>query len=248
MASHKNQTAANGIHTTAAWEVTDNTARDALPVSSPDIGKVARVGAAAPYTFYILKRVSPIAWDQVGGGAGLGDVTGPASSVDNRLPRFLGTSGKAVDSTGVSCDDSNNLSGIGNISLSGTVDGRDVSVDGITLDATAAALPAKAARRLTIKTVAATTYTFVAGDAVDTLVVFTASSPVTATVPSGVFTAGDVVPYYQKGTGTVTVAPGGGVTLQNPIGASGFGTLGQTAMAALTSVATNEFKLTGEIS
>jgi hypothetical protein len=38
-------------------------------------------------------------------------VTGPASSVDNTLPRFDGTGGKLIQSSGVTVDDSNNISG-----------------------------------------------------------------------------------------------------------------------------------------
>ncbi len=75
-----------------------------------------------------------------GGGGGSGDVTGPASSTDNTLPRFDGTGGKTLQGSGVVVDDSNSVSGVtglnmtGNITVSGTVDGRDVSVDGAKLD------------------------------------------------------------------------------------------------------------------
>lgn len=67
--------------------------------------------------------------------AGNGDVVGPASSTDNAVVRWDGTTGKLIKNSGVILDNSNNFSGINNISLSGTVDGRDVSVDGSTLDA-----------------------------------------------------------------------------------------------------------------
>jgi hypothetical protein len=64
------------------------------------------------------------------GGTGAGDVSGPASSVDNALPRYDGTTGKLLQSSALTIDDT------GNVSLPGgaTVDGRDVSVDGTKLD------------------------------------------------------------------------------------------------------------------
>lgn len=46
------------------------------------------------------------------GGTGSGDVVGPGSSTDNALARFDGTSGKSIQNSGVTCDNSNNLSGI----------------------------------------------------------------------------------------------------------------------------------------
>lgn len=60
--------------------------------------------------------------------AGSGDVAGPASSTDNALARFDGSSGKVIQNSAVTVDDS------GNISTPGTVDGRDVSDDGSALD------------------------------------------------------------------------------------------------------------------
>jgi hypothetical protein len=61
-------------------------------------------------------------------------VSGPASSTDNRVPRFDGTSGQVLQGSGIGIDDSDNVTGVGNIALSGTVDGRDVATDGTKLD------------------------------------------------------------------------------------------------------------------
>jgi hypothetical protein len=61
-------------------------------------------------------------------------IAGPASSTDNRVPRFDGTTGRALQGSGVGIDDSDNVTGVGNIALSGTVDGRDVATDGTKLD------------------------------------------------------------------------------------------------------------------
>ncbi len=49
-------------------------------------------------------------------GAGDGDVVGPASSVDNTLPRFNGTGGKTIQASGVVISDADEVSGYkGNI-------------------------------------------------------------------------------------------------------------------------------------
>jgi len=70
-------------------------------------------------------------WLMVSGG---GDVDGPGVAVDNAVTRFDGTDGKNVQSSGVVIDDSDNVTGIANLSLTGTVDGRDVDADGTAQD------------------------------------------------------------------------------------------------------------------
>jgi hypothetical protein len=76
----------------------------------------------------------------VSGGSGLGDVIGPASSTDLALPRFDGTNGKTLQESGVLVSDSDSVSGVvdltmtGNLTISGTVDTRNVSADGLALD------------------------------------------------------------------------------------------------------------------
>ena len=60
------------------------------------------------------QKVGP--WDSVrriadlvtpGGGGGSGDVVGPASSTDNAVVRFNGTTGKLIQNSGVVLDDQN---------------------------------------------------------------------------------------------------------------------------------------------
>ena len=63
-----------------------------------------------------------------------GDVKGPGATTDHALARWDGVNGLLLQDSNVLLDDTDNLSGIVNITLSGTVDGRDVSVDGTTLD------------------------------------------------------------------------------------------------------------------
>lgn len=54
--------------------------------------------------------------------AASGNVTGPTSSTDNALVRFNGLTGAVLQNSGVLLDNSNNLSGLGSINLSGQID------------------------------------------------------------------------------------------------------------------------------
>jgi hypothetical protein len=98
--------------------------------------------------------------DLITGGAGLGDVVGPASSVDNTVPRYDSTTGKLLQTSGVAIDDSNNVSGVANLTLTGTADGRDLSVDGAKLDTLDAArqIPAGGTGGQVLKKVDGTDY------------------------------------------------------------------------------------------
>jgi hypothetical protein len=55
------------------------------------------------------------------GGSGDGDVTGAASSTDNAVVRFNGAGGKTIQNSAVVIDDSNNVSGIVNLTTTGDV-------------------------------------------------------------------------------------------------------------------------------
>jgi len=74
-------------------------------------------------------------------GGGSGTVSGPDTTTDNAIARWSGTDGYTIQNSGVIIDDLDNITGVndlsvgGNITVVGTVDGRDVSVDGATLDA-----------------------------------------------------------------------------------------------------------------
>ena len=62
-------------------------------------------------------------------GTGSGDVVGPGSATDTAIALFNGVTGKLIQDSVVTID------GAGNVTTAGTIDGRDVSVDGTTLDA-----------------------------------------------------------------------------------------------------------------
>lgn len=65
-------------------------------------------------------------------GAGTGDVVGPAGATDDAVALFSGATGKLLKNSLVTID------GAGNITTPGTVDGRDIAVDGAKLDGIAA--------------------------------------------------------------------------------------------------------------
>ena len=52
-------------------------------------------------------------------GGGVGDASGPASSTDNAIARFDGAGGKTLQNSGVTIDDSNNVSGVVDITITG---------------------------------------------------------------------------------------------------------------------------------
>lgn len=50
--------------------------------------------------------------ETLGGGGGSGDVVGPASATDNAVARYDSTTGKLIQNSGVTIDDSDNVSGV----------------------------------------------------------------------------------------------------------------------------------------
>jgi hypothetical protein len=60
-------------------------------------------------------------WEAAGGGSG-GDFSGPGSATNNAVVRFDGTGGKTGQNSGLIIDDSNNVTGAANVTLSGELD------------------------------------------------------------------------------------------------------------------------------
>lgn len=99
-----------------------------------------------------LLALTPAHAQVVIGGGGVNNVSNAGSSTDNAAARFDGVTGKIIQNSGVIIDDSANVSGIGmlgisgaatfgnsldvtsDITVGGTVDGRDIAADGSKLD------------------------------------------------------------------------------------------------------------------
>jgi hypothetical protein len=99
----------------------------------------------------------------------------------------------------------------------------------------------------TIDTVSGTTYTLVLGDASMTKK-FTSSSAITVTVPTNVsvaFPTGSEIYFLQYGTGQITFAGAGGVTIRSDDGRLKIKS--QYSSASLLKLDTNEWVLTGNL-
>lgn len=105
---HQNQTAADGIHTTVAYQPADAAALAALSVVADDIGKVAQQQDTGD--FYILRSVGPSVWEMFGAGAS------PVSSVFGRTGAVVSASG---DYTASQVD---NDSGVAGASVAAALD------------------------------------------------------------------------------------------------------------------------------
>lgn len=68
-----------------------------------------------------------------GSGSGSGDVVGPVSSVDNRIPRFNGTTGKLIQGSALTLDDSGNLTGVRSIVITND-EGQSVTLSVVRLN------------------------------------------------------------------------------------------------------------------
>lgn len=142
---------------------------------------------------------------------GIGDVDGPATSTDDAIARFDGTTGKIIQNSAVTIDNAGNVS----VPASATVDGRDISVDGATLDGHTASITSKANRRLARRDITGTTGALVQTDE-DTGAKTSNAAAVSLTIDQLV--AGTVITVMQTGTGQITSVAGSGVTLEIPLG------------------------------
>lgn len=113
----------------------------------------------------------------------------------------------------------------------------------VRVNAAASALEFVSGGRVVVSVVGGTAYTLVAGDA-GAVVLTSSGSPVTVTVPPGVFAQGDIICLNQKGVGQVTFAPGAGVTINSSDAL--LKTRTQHAQVALECLGGNEFTLIGE--
>jgi hypothetical protein len=71
----------------------------------------------------------------------IGNVVGPATSTDNAVARFDGTTGKIIQNSGVIVDDTNNMTVPGNITVNGNSILGNAAVDTITANASTMTVP-----------------------------------------------------------------------------------------------------------
>ena len=92
-----------------------------------------------------------------------------------------------------------------------------------------------------------TTYTLVVGDAANTLVTTSNASPVTVTIPAGVFAAGNQINVQSIGVGQTTIS-GGSVTITSTGASSSAPKLrARYSAATIICTATNVFTVIGDI-
>jgi len=116
------------------WSVADAAARDALG-SDDALGVNDLLFKEDDQTLWYCVSVdgaSASTWASI---SSAGDVTGPAGATDHAVARYDGAGGKTIQDSVVIISDAGAMSGITNITLSGTVDGVDVSATGASLTA-----------------------------------------------------------------------------------------------------------------
>jgi len=94
-------------------------------------GFLARLGASTDgYVLTTGGAGTAPAWESAPG-SGSGDFSGPGSSTDNAVLKFDGTGGKTGQNSGIIIDDSNNITGAANVTLSGELDAATGDFSGI---------------------------------------------------------------------------------------------------------------------
>lgn len=102
---------------------------DRHPEGQAVLEQLREICGAVPGNVAVLQELSNYVnrppWEQprqlLGGGAvvGTGDVTGPSTSTDNAIARYDGTTGKVIQNSAVRIDDSGNMEGGANLTISG---------------------------------------------------------------------------------------------------------------------------------
>jgi len=138
------------------------------------------------------------------------------------------------------------IAGTGTNTFSKLAIGTDAQV--LTADSTSTTgLKWSTASTISINSQAGPTYTLVSTDN-NKVVLMTNSASQTVTVPSGVFSAGNVISVVQTGTGQVTLAPGSGVTItSNAITTSSPKIRLQYSAASVICTAPNTFSIVGDL-
>jgi len=116
------------------WEFADAAARNAFtgydPPGPADVKKWCL--QEDDNSYHVLTNHDPITWVLASNPSA--DVSGPGSSVDHAIARFDGVTGKVIQGSPATLSDAGNIYTPGNITLDGTVDGRDIDADGTAQD------------------------------------------------------------------------------------------------------------------
>jgi hypothetical protein len=115
------------------WSVADATERDALG-SDDDLEVDDLAFKRDDTTIQVCTAVlggASSTWTTI---SATGSVAGPGSSTDHAVARWDGAGGATLQNSVVVISDGGVITGVASIAVSGNVDGRDVSVDGATLD------------------------------------------------------------------------------------------------------------------
>ena len=145
--------------------------------------------------------------------SGAGDVTGPGSSTDNALARFDATTGKIIQNSGVIVDDTNNMTGVVNLTTDGKITVSGTTADGLVLEPYNTAAGNTSEIRFLELAASGTNYVgFKSADALAANVIWTLPTADATTAnqalvsdASGVLSFADVL----VGAGAVTVGAGG---------------------------------------
>lgn len=117
-------------------------ALDRHPEGQAVLEQLRDICGAVPGNVALLQELSHYVnrppWEQprqlLGGGAvvGTGNVTGPATSTDNAIARYDGTTGKVIQNSGVTIDDVHAMTGLTGLTVAGAVHTNELTVHGPT--------------------------------------------------------------------------------------------------------------------
>lgn len=104
-----------------------NNAGTITQIGAGSLSSIGEVVISSPTNNQVLKY-NGTNWINDTGGGGSGDVTGPASSTDNALSRFDGTTGKTIQNSTVTLNDDGNFDNVNGITFDTTPTNAPTSV------------------------------------------------------------------------------------------------------------------------
>jgi len=121
-------------HSSKLWQTTDSAEREALGSDDGLIVDQLAYGVddGILYVCTAVLGGSSSSWTTI---TATGTVAGPGSATNNAVARWDGAGGATIQDSVVVISDAGAVTGVASIAVSGLVDGRDVSADGVALDA-----------------------------------------------------------------------------------------------------------------